>query len=169
MDIRVGKIVEVVKNPNSENLYNEKIDIGNGEIREIASGLQKHIPIEQVKDAMVVCILNLKPRKLADYMSAGMVLCAQPEDGSKIEFLTPPAGSLPGDQVSFEGYERKPVDQLPASKPNKKNAWDNVCPCLVTDGNLIGCYKEPDTGKMLPFTTAKGVCKATTVKDGIIK
>jgi glutamyl-tRNA synthetase len=39
MDIRVGKIVDVVKNPNSENLYNEKIDIGNGEIREIASGL----------------------------------------------------------------------------------------------------------------------------------
>ena len=39
MDIRVGKIVGVVKNPNSEKLYNEEIDIGNGEIRLIASGL----------------------------------------------------------------------------------------------------------------------------------
>ncbi len=39
MDIRVGRIVEVWKNPNSDKLYNEKIDIGNGEIRGIASGL----------------------------------------------------------------------------------------------------------------------------------
>jgi tRNA-binding EMAP/Myf-like protein len=39
MDIRVGKIVHVEKNPNSDKLYNEKVDIGNGEIREIASGL----------------------------------------------------------------------------------------------------------------------------------
>jgi len=39
MDIRVGKIVGVVKNPKSEKLYNELVDIGNGEIREIASGL----------------------------------------------------------------------------------------------------------------------------------
>jgi tRNA-binding EMAP/Myf-like protein len=29
----------VEKNPNSENLYNEKVDIGNGEIRTVASGL----------------------------------------------------------------------------------------------------------------------------------
>ena len=39
MDIRVGKIIHVEKNPESEKLYNEKIDIGNGDIREIASGL----------------------------------------------------------------------------------------------------------------------------------
>jgi tRNA-binding EMAP/Myf-like protein len=39
MDFRVGRIVEVWKNPASEKLYNEKVDIGNGEIRCIASGL----------------------------------------------------------------------------------------------------------------------------------
>jgi len=39
MDFRVGRIIEVCKNPNSEKLYNEKVDIGNGEIRSIASGL----------------------------------------------------------------------------------------------------------------------------------
>jgi tRNA-binding EMAP/Myf-like protein len=48
MDIRVGRIVEVCKNPNSDNLYNEKIDIGNGEIRCIASGLQKLVPLEDM-------------------------------------------------------------------------------------------------------------------------
>ena len=46
MDFRVGKIVEIWPNPDSEKLYNEKVDIGNGEIRSIASGLQKLIPID---------------------------------------------------------------------------------------------------------------------------
>ena len=164
MDFRVGKIVGVEVNPNSDKLYNEKIDVGNGEIREIASGLQKHIPIDQVKDAMVVCILNLKARKLADYNSHGMVLCAQTADGSVVEFLKPPAGSQPGDHITFEGYDRKPLDQLPA----KKNPWDNVKPCLVTDDSLVGCYKDPESGKLLPFKTEKGVCVASTVKGGVI-
>jgi len=48
MDIRVGRIVEVWANPISENLYNEKIDIGGDEIRCIASGLQKFVPLEQM-------------------------------------------------------------------------------------------------------------------------
>ena len=38
VDIRVGRIVECWKHPESENLYCEKIDIGT-EIRQIASGL----------------------------------------------------------------------------------------------------------------------------------
>jgi methionyl-tRNA synthetase len=48
MDMRVGKIVEICVNPSSEKLYNEKVDIGNGEIRSIASGLQKLIPIDKM-------------------------------------------------------------------------------------------------------------------------
>ena len=76
MDFRVGKIIWVEKNPNSDKLYNEKVDIGNGEIREIGSGLQQSIPIEKMQDAMVVVIANLRPRKLADWNSHGMVLCA---------------------------------------------------------------------------------------------
>lgn len=76
MDFRVGKIIWVEKNPNSDKLYNEKVDIGNGEIRDIGSGLQQCIPLEQMQDAMVVVIANLRPRKLADWNSHGMVLCA---------------------------------------------------------------------------------------------
>lgn len=43
--MRVGKIVECKKHPDSEKLYLEKIDIG-GEIREIGSGLQEHYTLE---------------------------------------------------------------------------------------------------------------------------
>lgn len=76
-DIRVGKIVWVEANPNSEKLYNEKVDIGNGEIRDIASGLQKFMSLEEMKDAMVTVICNLKARPLAGWKSHGMVLCAE--------------------------------------------------------------------------------------------
>ena len=164
VDIRVGKIVWVEPNPNSEKLYNEKIDIGNGEIREIASGLQKFIPLDKMKDAMVVVLCNLKPKKLADWMSHGMVLCCSSTDGTQCEFLTPPEGCQPGDLISFEGYERKPVEQL---NP-KKNHWDNVRPKLFTADDLVGCYKDDESGKSLPFMTTKGPCKASTVKEGTI-
>ena len=65
MDIQVGKIIEVECNPNSDTIYMEKIDMGNGKIRNISSGLQKHYTLEQMNGAMVVVICNLKPRKVA--------------------------------------------------------------------------------------------------------
>lgn len=44
----MGRIVSCEVNPASDKLYNEKIDIGNGEIRSIASGLQKFVKIEDM-------------------------------------------------------------------------------------------------------------------------
>lgn len=162
LDFRVGKIVECEVNPASDKIYMEKIDMGNGEIREISSGLQKHYTLEQMIGAMVVVICNLKPRKVAGNMSAGMVMCAQLDDGSVIEFLTPPEGSQVGDAVTFEGYERKPLEVLPA----KKSPFDaQVANFIVADG--VGCWKDGD--KNIPFNTPKGICKAPTVKSGLIK
>ena len=93
IDFRVGKIIWVEKNPNSENLYNEKVDIGNGEIRTVASGLQKHLSLEQMQDKLVVIITNLKPRTLAGWESHGMVLVAESQDNQTLELLVPPEGS----------------------------------------------------------------------------
>ena len=39
LDIQVGKIIEVQKNPDSDTIYMEKIDMGNGRVRNISSGL----------------------------------------------------------------------------------------------------------------------------------
>lgn len=52
LDIRVGKIVKVWKHPESTKLYCEQIDLGEGQPREIASGLQEFIPIEKMENAM---------------------------------------------------------------------------------------------------------------------
>lgn len=103
MDIRVGKIVKVWKHPESEKLYCEEVDIGGGEIRKIASGLQQFVTIERMTDALVVVLCNLKAKKLAGYESHGMVLCGETENKDVVELIDPPAGSQPGDLISFEG------------------------------------------------------------------
>lgn len=87
MDIRVGKIVKVWKHPESTKLYCEEVDIGNGEIRKIASGLQEFVPLEAMDGALCVVLCNLKAKKLAGYESHGMVLCGETETKSVVELI----------------------------------------------------------------------------------
>ena len=47
-DLRVGKIIEAKKHPESDKLYIEQIDLGEGRIRTIGSGLQAHCTIEEL-------------------------------------------------------------------------------------------------------------------------
>ena len=48
LDLRVGKIVGVKKHPDADSLYIEEVDVGEGQVRTIVSGLVKHVPIEEV-------------------------------------------------------------------------------------------------------------------------
>ena len=48
LDMRVGCIVNVKKHPDADSLYVEDVDLGEGRIRTVISGLVKHIPLEEV-------------------------------------------------------------------------------------------------------------------------
>lgn len=63
LDLVVGKIVTVEKHPNSDLLYVEQIDLGEGTPRTILSGLAKFKTIDEMKDKTVVVLKNLKPRR----------------------------------------------------------------------------------------------------------
>lgn len=55
----------------------EKIDLGEPTgPRTIVSGLVNFVPIEEMKDRMVVVLANLKAANLRGILSHGMVLCA---------------------------------------------------------------------------------------------
>ena len=63
LELRIGSLDEAWKHPESEKLWCEKINIGR-EVRQIASGLQKNVPLDQM-NGLVVVASNLKPKKLA--------------------------------------------------------------------------------------------------------
>ena len=48
LDLRVGKIIKCEEHPTAKNLYVEQIDIGDSEIKNVCSGLVKHLKLEQV-------------------------------------------------------------------------------------------------------------------------
>lgn len=73
LDLRVGRIVHVEKHPDAENLYVEKIDLGEGTPRTVISGLAKYVPLDQMQNRLVVCVCNLKPAKMRGIESQAMV------------------------------------------------------------------------------------------------
>jgi tRNA-binding EMAP/Myf-like protein len=48
LDMRVGHIVNAKKHPDADALYVEEVDLGEGRIRMVVSGLVKHVPLDQV-------------------------------------------------------------------------------------------------------------------------
>jgi methionine--tRNA ligase beta chain len=157
LDIRVGKIIKIVPNEQGDKLYNEEIDIGNGEIRTIASGLRDFVKIEDLKDSFVVVICNLKARNLKGWKSHGMILCAETKDQKIVEPLRPPQGSNPGDLVFIGDLPREPAS-------DKKCPWEKVCNDLFVNDKKIATYKDE-----LVWKTDKGEIMATTITDGVIR
>ncbi|KAJ8681572.1 hypothetical protein QAD02_017364 [Eretmocerus hayati] len=139
LDIRIGKIVDVQRHPDADSLYIEKIDLGEDSgPRTIVSGLVNYVPIEEMKDRMVVVLANLKAANLRGVSSHGMVLCASVGEPTKaVEPLKPPVNSNPGDRVVVEGYESgNPDDVL---NPKKK-VWEKLQADLVVDSKGIACW-----------------------------
>ena len=48
----------------SDHIYKEKVDVGEGTLRDIGSGLVGKVPIEEMKEGLVLVWVNLKPRKM---------------------------------------------------------------------------------------------------------
>nr|VDD03204.1 unnamed protein product [Brassica rapa] len=159
LDIRVGKILKAEKHPNADSLYVEEIDVGGAETRTIVSGLVKYIPLEEMQNRMVCVLCNLKPAKMRDVMSQGMVLAASSSDGSKVELVEPPESAEIGERVRFQGFEGEPDVVLDP----KMKVWETLVVDLHTDENLVACYKD------LPFTTDAGVCKVSSISNGTIR
>ncbi|XP_033210758.1 tyrosine--tRNA ligase, cytoplasmic [Belonocnema kinseyi] len=164
LDIRVGKITNVEKHPEADSLYVEKIDVGDptGD-RTIVSGLVNFIPIEEMKDRMVVILANLKPAKLRGIESHGMVLCASVDEPTKaVEPLRPPAGSLPGEKIVVEGYESGNPDEV--LNPKKK-VWEKLQADLVVNGSGEASWN----GNLLLTISSSGKVTADSLKNVPIK
>jgi len=150
-DIRVGTIVKVWRHPNADALYCEEIDVGEEKPRQVVSGLVKFVPEDGMINRRVVVVCNLKPAKMREVMSYGMVLCASNEAHDKVEPLAPPQGVPNGERVRFEGFDGEPEEVL---NPKKK-VWDKIAADLTTNSEGVAQYKDS------AFLTSQGPCTAS--------
>jgi len=151
LDIRVGVITKAWLHEEADKLFCENIDIGEDEPRNIASGLRAHYNLEDLEGQRVLVLSNLKTRKLVGFPSHGMVLCAASEDGSKVEFIEPPADAEIGERVMVEGFDGEPATE---NQIIKKKMLDKIFPDLSTNSEGVACYKG------VPLTTSAGSCTA---------
>ncbi|OMJ79309.1 hypothetical protein SteCoe_20687 [Stentor coeruleus] len=137
IDIRVGKIVECWKHPSSENLYCEKIDVGEASVREIGSGLQQYVPIADMSGN--VCVMaNLRPRKLAGFNSNGMVMALHKVDHG-LELVRP--GDVPiGERVGLEDMVKPEKSQILAPLNPKKKVLEKAIAYFGTDAEGYACF-----------------------------
>merc|ERR1712173_116344 len=151
LDLRVGHIRSAKKHPDADSLYVEEVDVGEEKPRTVISGLVKFIPEAEMQNRKAILMCNLKPSKMRGIMSEAMVMCASTPD--KVEILSPPDDSKPGDLVYVEGYERQPDAQL---NPKKK-IFEACAPDLKVDGNNVATYKG------VPWTVNGKHCLSTTL------
>ncbi|MBI5001801.1 methionine--tRNA ligase [Candidatus Woesearchaeota archaeon] len=135
--LKVGKILSVEEHPNAEKLYVETIDLGDGDVRTIVSGIRSWYKKEDLVGKHVIVVANLKPAKLRGVMSAGMILAAE-HDG-KLEVLEAPK-SAAGD-LAFFGSETSAPQQIQYNDFAKLSILVSH-KTVVCDGKKLQTHKE---------------------------
>ncbi|CAH9139678.1 unnamed protein product [Cuscuta epithymum] len=157
LKIQIGHIRNAWKHPSADSLLVEEIDVGEAKCRQVVSGLAKYFTPKDLTNRHVVLITNMKPSKLRDVTSEGMVLCASNDDHTVVEPLIAPEGAKVGEFVSFSGHDGKPEDVL---NPKKKQ-FDKIAVNLFTDENGVATFKG------IPFMTSAGPCTSTLSRASI--
>lgn len=105
---------------------------------------------------------NLKPAKLKNVTSTGMVLCATSPAKDTVELLGVPEECKIGDRVLPQGVPSTwhPAD---ASLLKKQGIWEEIAKDLRTDAGRVACYAG------VPLTTKAGASfLAPTLPDAVI-
>lgn len=86
--IQVGQILSVEPVQGSNKLLLFKLDFGDGQERQILSGIRKFYPnAEELLDKKVLAVTNLKPRKMLGHVSQGMLLSSEKNGAVKLAIV----------------------------------------------------------------------------------
>ena len=102
VDLRIAKIVNAEHVEGSDKLLRLTLDVGEGKMRNVFSGIKSAYKPEDLIGKLTVMVANLAPRKMKFGLSEGMVLAASHADEKKnpgIYVLEPFAGAQPGMRV----------------------------------------------------------------------
>lgn len=160
VDIRVGQIVKIWNHETSDRLYCEEIDVGNGDIRQIASGIKSFYSSDVLLGRKVLVVCNLKESKFQGFMSYGMILAAKSEDGQLVELVDPPIGSLVGERVFITPNQSLP-EPFNSSKMKKMKVWESlISPFLKTNNDGVLCWKDFEVSTSIGYCSVKSLVQA---------
>jgi len=98
IDLRIARIVDCEHVDGSDKLLRLSLDVGEGRLRNVFSGIKSAYKPEDLKGKLTVMVANLAPRKMKFGVSEGMVLAAS-GDGPSLFLLSPDAGAQPGMKI----------------------------------------------------------------------
>ena len=96
--LKVGKIIEAEDIADSDKLLKLKVDLGS-EQRTIIAGIKNSYKPADILNRHVICVANLKARKMRFGTSEGMLLGASGDKGDDVFLLSVDDGVKPGMSV----------------------------------------------------------------------
>jgi len=81
--LRVARVLDAAPIPDSDKLMRLELVVGE-EKRQVLAGIAQQYSADDLIGRQVICVVNLKPRKMRGLESQGMILAADAEDGGAI-------------------------------------------------------------------------------------
>ncbi|HEY4831762.1 MAG TPA: hypothetical protein VIH61_04290 [Waddliaceae bacterium] len=101
LEIRLGRVISVEEELSApKKAYKLKVDFGKFGIRTSVGRFTQHAP-EEIKDKLVLGVLNFSPRKIGDVTSDVLILGVQypKADSGEATFVTPAAQAKIGGKL----------------------------------------------------------------------
>jgi methionyl-tRNA synthetase len=87
VELRVARVLEARPHPNADKLLLLKIELADGETRQIVAGIRQHYEPDALVGRRIVVVANLEPAIIRGETSQGMLLAAT--SGDKVVLLQP--------------------------------------------------------------------------------
>ena len=98
VDLRIAEVLEVEEIPEARKLLKLTLGFGGDVTRTVFAGIKSAYNRERLIGRLVLCVVNLEPRKMKFGTSEGMVLCAG-SGGEDLYVLSPDSGAQPGQRI----------------------------------------------------------------------
>lgn len=80
LEIRIGTVLSAEIVEGADKLYKLAVDLGEGESRQILSGIREYITTEELIGKQFPFVANLAPRTIRGHVSNGMILAGNDTD-----------------------------------------------------------------------------------------
>ena len=97
IDLRIAKVIKAEAVAGADKLLYLKLDMGGVE-KNVFAGIAQAYKPQDLTGKIVICLVNLKPRKMKFGLSEGMILAAG-AGGKDIFMLTADVGVVPGERI----------------------------------------------------------------------